>query len=127
LISIAGFLVFAMSDAQSEGIDHHDLRVEPGNAGPDLMRVPPGRRRGRPPKMSAQEILDRIRRLAVSRGGLFRVHQRNASLYARARRIFGSWSAAVRTAGLDYGEALIGARRRSARKRRHRSRRAGTP
>ena len=119
-----GFLVFAKNDAQSEGIDHHDLRVEPGNAGPDLMGVLPGRRLGRPPKLSAQEILDRIRRLAASRGGLFRVHQRNASLYARARRIFGSWSAAVEAAGLDYREALSGARRRSVRTRRHRSRRA---
>jgi hypothetical protein len=116
--------VFAKSDAQSEGIDPHDLRVEPVNAGPHWMSVHPERRRGRPPKMSAPELLDRIRRLAVSRGGLFRVHQRNASLYARARRIFGSWSAAVQAAGLDYREALSGARMRSVRTRRHRSRRA---
>ena len=117
--------MLARSEAQSEGIDHHELRVEPGGAGPDWARVLPERRRGRPPRMSAQEILDRIRRLAVSRGGLFRVHQRNASLYARARRRFGSWSAAVVAAGLDYREALSGARQRAARNRRHRSPRTG--
>jgi len=117
--------VLARSDAQYEGIDPHELRAEPGGAGPDWERVLPERRRGRPPRMSAQEILDRIRRLAASRGGLFRVHERNASLYARARRFFGSWSAAVVAAGLDYREALSGARRRAASNRRHRSRRTG--
>jgi len=119
--------VFAKSDAQSESSDHHQVRAEPVDAGPEWMRVLPERRRGRPPRMSAQELLDRIRRLAVSRGGLFRVHQRNAGLYARARRIFGSWSAAVVAAGLDYREALTGARQRAARTRRHRSRRPLTP
>jgi hypothetical protein len=119
--------VSAKSDAQSESTDHQEVRVEPANAGPEWMRVLPERRRGRPPKMSAQELLDRIRRIAVSRGGLFRVHQRNASLYARARRVFGSWSAAVAAAGLDYREALTGARQRAAKTRRHRSRRPATP
>ena len=81
-------------------------------------------RRGRPREMSDQKLLERIRSLAESSDGLFRVHDRNLSLYSRARRSFGSWSAAVQAAGLDYLEAVSGARLRSLRTRR-RIRRAG--
>ena len=82
------------------------------------------RRPGRPPEMTATELLERIRRLAAGRDGLFRVHHRNSSLYARARRNFGSWSAAVEAAGLDYRGALNDARGRAVRSRR-RARRSG--
>ena len=101
---------------------HHDPSGDPGT----LWMMPHrGRRLGRPPDMSPAELLERIRRLAASRDGLFRVHHRKSGLYARARRNFGSWSAAVEAAGLDYREALNGARRRSIRARR-RLRRAAT-
>jgi hypothetical protein len=89
------------------------------------MLAPAARGPGRPREMSVHDLLERIRRLAASRDGLFRVHRRSAGLYARARRSFGSWSAAVAAAGLDYQAALHGARRRSIRSRR-RSRRAAT-
>ena len=114
-MSIAG-------DMPSEIIERHDPRAEPEGNGAGWPH-PNGRRRGRPPKMSAPELLDRIRRLAETRDGLFRVHQRFSSLYARARRNFGSWSAAVQAAGLDYREAMSGARQRSLKTRRRRARR----
>lgn len=112
--------MFAERDVPFEGLEH---RNEAAASGMDWIRALPTPRRGRPPKMTAPELLDRIRRLAGSRAGLFRVHQRFASLYARARRHFGSWSAAVAAAGLDYRETLNGARLRSLKTRR-RARRA---
>lgn len=118
-----GLLMNIKSDAQSESAEHNDPPVEANGTTPVLVPSLPGRRRGRPPKMSSQELLDRIRRLADSRSGLFRVHERNTSLYASARRKFGSWSAAVQAAGLDYRETLNGARQRSVKTRRRRSRR----
>jgi len=111
------------SDAQSESVEHDDRPVEAHGPAPVVVRPLPERKRGRPPKMSSQELLDRIRRLAGSRNGLFRVHERNPSLYSSARRRFGSWSAAVQAAGLDYRETLNGARQRSVITRRRRSRR----
>ena len=114
-MSIAG-------DMPSESIERHEPLAEPGENGAAWAHSL--RRRGRPPKMSAPELLDRIRRLAETREGLFRVHQRFASLYARARRNFGSWSAAVQAAGLDYRGAMTGARQRSLKTRRRRARRA---
>ena len=49
----------------------------------------------------------------------------DSALYARARRLFGSWSAAVRSAGIDY-ESLQGATRaRSLQTRRRNRRRRG--
>lgn len=110
-------------DMPSESVQRHEPRAEPGENG--AVWAPPlnGRRRGRPPKMTAPELLDRIRRLAETREGLFRVHQRFSSLYARARRNFGSWSAAVQAAGLDYRLAMNGARQRSLKTRRRHARR----
>jgi hypothetical protein len=70
------------------------------------------RRRGRPLEMSPSELLERIRdRAAV--GGLFRVHIAEPALYARARRLFGSWARALAAAGLDHHAAVSEARRRA--------------
>jgi len=76
------------------------------------------RRRGRPSLMPPFVLLERIRRLSERRQGLFRVHRTHGDLYARARRQFGSWQAAVRAAGCDYTTAIERARRRSLEKRR---------
>jgi hypothetical protein len=78
------------------------------------------RSRGRPLLMSRLELLDRIRDLAGQPDGLFKVHHQDTGLYARARRQFGSWAAAVQAAGLDYGNAVETARRRSLETRRTR-------
>jgi hypothetical protein len=75
--------------------------------------APPSRRRGRPELMSRPQVLERILELAARDGGLFRVHQTNPDLYARARRQFGSWSSALQAAGVDYRAVMDGARRRS--------------
>lgn len=77
------------------------------------------RRRGRPLEMAPEEVLRNIRALA-DRGELFRVHLDHPSLYARARRQFGSWADAVAVAGFDYAGALEDARRRSIVTRRRR-------
>jgi len=84
------------------------------------------RRRGRPVKMTRGEILEKIRQLARRKDGLFRVHRTQAGLYARARRMFGSWSAAVAAAGIDCLALRTEARVRSVRTRRRR-RMAGRP
>lgn len=74
---------------------------------------PPGRRRrGRPLEMSPDDLLQRIRDRATS-GELFRVHLVEPSLYARARRLFGSWARALAAAGLDHTAAVSAARRRA--------------
>jgi hypothetical protein len=78
------------------------------------------RNRGRPLLMSRAQVLDRIRDLAQQPEGLFRVHHQDTGLYARARRQFGSWEAAVRAAGVDYGTLVQAARRRSLESRRTR-------
>jgi hypothetical protein len=62
--------------------------------------------------MTADEVLGRIRGLAEERG-LFRIHHDHAALYARARRLFGSWAGALRAAGMDPEATLREARRRS--------------
>ena len=103
---------------------HLGLQVDPARGGATWMSALAPRRRGRPLEMSAEDLIERIRRIAGSREGLFRVHHRNSGLYSRARRNFGSWSAAVQAAGLDYCQALNDARLRSLRTRRRRSRRA---
>jgi hypothetical protein len=70
------------------------------------------RRRGRPLEMSATELLERIRERAAM-GGLFRVHLAEPALYARARRLFGSWARALDAAGLDHTATVSAARRRA--------------
>ncbi|HXS83472.1 MAG TPA: hypothetical protein VN896_12220 [Methylomirabilota bacterium] len=72
----------------------------------------PRRRRGRPLEMSPGELLQRIRERAEI-GGLFRVHLAEPALYARARRLFGSWAHALAAAGLDHTAAVSEARRRA--------------
>ncbi len=84
----------------------------------------PRRRPGRPLEMPPDEVLRAIRERAQGRDGLFRIHLEAPGLYARARRLFGAWSEAVRRAGIDY-EALQGvARARSLETRRLNRRRA---
>jgi hypothetical protein len=62
--------------------------------------------------MSPDDLLERIRERA-SAGGLFRVHLAEPSLYARARRLFGSWARALAAAGVDHAAAVNAARRRA--------------
>ncbi len=75
------------------------------------------RKRGRPLEMSADEVLRLIREKQAA-GTLFRVHREQPALYARARRLFGTWAHALQMAGLDHAEALADARRRSLETRR---------
>lgn len=70
------------------------------------------RRRGRPLLVSREQVLEQIRTIANS-GLLFRVHFDQPALYARARRLWGSWEKAVRAAGVDYDATMTTARRRS--------------
>lgn len=81
------------------------------------------RGRGRPALMDAAAVLERIRLLARAGEGLYRVHRTHSSLYARARRQFGSWADAVRAAGVNYVEAIAVARMRSIETRRKQRRR----
>ena len=81
-------------------------------------------RRGRPLEMPPATVLERIRRLSERSEGLFRVHHTHSSLYARSRRLFGSWAKAVAAAGVDYAGSLSVARRRSIESRRRRRRSA---
>ena len=81
------------------------------------------RRRGRPLEMSREQLLQRIQELASRDSGLFRIHREQSGLYARARRLFGSWSAAVAAAGVDYSSLLGAARRRAVQTRRQNARR----
>lgn len=82
----------------------------------------PRRKRGRPLEMSQSEVLSRIRSLASTQDGLFRIHHTHSDLYARARRQFGSWAAAVAAAGVDYTNAVNTARLRATETRRERLR-----
>jgi hypothetical protein len=70
--------------------------------------------------MTRAEVLTLIRAVARRPPGLFRVHHTRPDLYARARRMFGSWAVAVTAAGLDHVVAVEQARRRAARRRRRR-------
>ncbi|MBI1797262.1 MAG: hypothetical protein HY076_09130 [Candidatus Eisenbacteria bacterium] len=80
------------------------------------------RKRGRPLEMTQSEVLARIRQIAATANGLFRIHHTHSDLYARARRQFGSWAAAVGAAGVDYLGAVNTARTRATETRRERLR-----
>jgi len=85
-----------------------------------VMTTPPtGRKRGRPLEMQPDEVLLRIRQLNEQQT-LFRVHLHQPALYARARRLFGTWARAVALAGLDHASAVSEARRRAVEARRRR-------
>jgi hypothetical protein len=73
--------------------------------------------------MAEADVLERIRALERRPGGLFRVHHTHAGLYARARRQFGSWSAALGAAGIDYRIVVDRARALAVAARRRRRRR----
>jgi hypothetical protein len=73
--------------------------------------------------MQPSEVMSHIRELA-RRDRLFRVHLDVPALYARARRLFGSWAAALEAAGLDHGATTAAARRRAIETRRRRARTA---
>jgi hypothetical protein len=62
-------------------------------------------------------VLEQIRSVAAA-GGLFRVHIDQPAMYARARRLWGSWAGALLAAGLDYESTLAEARRRALETRR---------
>jgi hypothetical protein len=81
------------------------------------------RRRGRPMEMAPEDVLTRIRVLATRDEGLIRVHITHPALYARARRLFGSWEGAVLASGLNYTEIVAIAMRRSTLTRKRRARR----
>jgi hypothetical protein len=93
----------------------------PMNGGDAHMVVSTSRpRRGRPLEMTDDAVVERIRSLSRRPAGLLRIHMAHPGLYARARRMFGSWAAAVRAAGLDYADVIERARRRSMKTRRQR-------
>ena len=114
---------------EPEGLTPLALASPPPARGPLSPRAAPrvadgARRRGRPVEMPPETVLERIRSLAVRREGLFRVHHTHPSLYARARRLFGSWEGAVRACGFDYAEIVGRAFARAAQARRRSRRRA---
>jgi hypothetical protein len=76
-----------------------------------------GGRRGRPPLLSPEQVMEQIRSAAAA-GTLFRVHRESPALYARARRVWGSWANALRAAGQDPGHVVREARRRAVESRR---------
>jgi hypothetical protein len=84
--------------------------------------MPSSRRRGRPLEMSPDDLLEIIRQLSRRGAGLFRVHRTHPGLYARARRLFGSWSGAVMAAGIDYSQVVTAAIERSVSNRQRRRR-----
>ncbi|HEY6193882.1 MAG TPA: hypothetical protein VI504_02480 [Candidatus Eisenbacteria bacterium] len=82
-----------------------------------LSRAPGVRKRGRPLEMPPPDVLRRIRD-EFDRGTLYRMHHAQPALYARARRLFGSWANALAAAGVDHARAVAEARRRSVETRR---------
>ena len=67
--------------------------------------------------MSPEAVLEHIRARAAA-GELFRVHLQAPALYARSRRLYGSWARALAAAGLDHAALVTAARRRAHEKRR---------
>jgi hypothetical protein len=104
-------------EAQPRSSDAHDAAHSRAADPPRADALRP-RRRGRPFATPPEDVLARIRSLAVRNGGLFRAHLIEPALYARARRLFGSWEGAVRAAGLDYAEAIHLAQQRAGQSRR---------
>lgn len=98
----------------------HDLPTPalsiPRELGVTLAEMP-RRKRGRPLQVQPHEVLGRIRELDV-RNALFRVHLDAPALYARARRLFGTWASALAAAGVDHDAAVAAARRRAVEHRR---------
>jgi hypothetical protein len=88
------------------------------DARPPALANPP-RRRGRPPLATREEVLGQIVR-ANREGRLFRVHFDQPALYARARRLWGSWAGALLAAGIDHAAIVDAARRRALETRRQR-------
>ena len=86
--------------------------------------VVPPRRRGRPPLCAPEEVLDDIRSAAKA-GRLFRVHLDRPALYARARRLWGTWAGALRAAGLDPRSVFEASRQRAIETRRRKHEDAG--
>jgi hypothetical protein len=84
---------------------------------PAARRPTAARKRARPLEMAPSEVLHRIRD-EHARGTLFRMHREHPGLYARARRLFGTWARAVAAAGVDHDRAVADARRRSLETRR---------
>lgn len=82
---------------------------------------PARRGRGRPLLMPREAVLEKIRQLARREEGIFRVHLTHSGLYARARRMFGTWAAALDAAGVDYRSAIEEARSRALRARKGRA------
>ena len=90
---------------------------EPTHMNPPAPRGRAPRKRGRPLEKSPADVLRQIR--AEFEGGrLFRMHREQPGLYARARRLFGSWANALAEAGVDHDRAMADARRRSLETRR---------
>jgi len=106
----------------SARLSDHDTTTavcEPARFGAPAPRNsrPAPRRRGRPPLLTPDEALAQINGVAKA-GQLFRVHLDQPALYARARRLWGSWAGALLAAGLDYDTIMADARRRSIETRR---------
>jgi hypothetical protein len=104
--------LFAASASEPE--EGRPLQVTPRPTAPAVPR-----RRGRPPRFTPEHVLEEIRAEAML-GQLFRVHISKPALYARARRLWGTWGAALRAAGLDPRAILEAARQRAIETRRHR-------
>ncbi len=99
-----------------------DSDSAPPSQGPRPLGVVAGptlRRRGRPPLATREQVLQQIRAIAAA-GRLFRVHLETPSLYARARRLWGSWGDALAAAGIDHRATVASARARALAARRSR-------
>ena len=108
---------------QNEAVAAEAVMAPPAD---DASRGAARRPRGRPLEMSREELVTRVRELAQG-DGLFRVHRAAPALYARARRMFGSWAAALDAAGVDYRATVERARKRSVDARQQQRVRAGRP
>ena len=84
------------------------------------------RRRGRPPLATPEQVLQQIREAAQA-DRLFRVHLDHPAMYARARRLFGTWAGALHATGVDYEGVIAEARRRAAATRRRGAASVRTP